>query len=269
MRERLPPAAGFFALTFAIAWGLGGLSILAFGPPGYVIGKSTADPVFFLFFGFAPLFSATVAAATSGGSNALRDLFGRTVRWRIPIRWYAVVLFGIPALGLCEALIASHLSQSGILEYFAPDHPQSLSFSYLTTALMGELLGGPIGEEPGWRGYALPELLESYRPFPSSLILGGIWASWHLPLFFLPGVAQYHMSFAIFGVNVLAISVLITWVFIHARQSVLIAILMHLLFNLTVNSHHLAIVALTNSIAACAVVALGGLSIPLAERRAP
>jgi membrane protease YdiL (CAAX protease family) len=193
----------------------------------------------------------------------------RTVRWRIPIRWYAVVLFGIPAIGVCEALIASRFSQSGILEYFTADHSQSLSFSYLTTALIGELLGGPIGKEPGWRGYALPELLERYRPFPSSLILGGIWAGWHLPLFFLPGVAQYHMSFAIFGVNVLAISVLITWVFIHARQSILIAILMHLLFDLTVNSHHLTIVALINSIAAGAVVTLGGLSIPLAERRAP
>ncbi|WP_256253107.1 CPBP family intramembrane glutamic endopeptidase [Paenibacillus sp. UNC496MF] len=53
--------------------------------------------------------------------------------------------------------------------------------------LLGSLLGGPFGEEPGWRGYALPKLQEKYRILGASLILGVLWTMWHLPFFFIQG----------------------------------------------------------------------------------
>ena len=135
----------------------------------------------------------------------------------------------------------------------------------MLAALIGELLGGPLSEEPGWRGYALPRLLSTRTPLSAALTLGAIWAVWHLPLFFMPGVNQFHMSFVIFAANVIALSVMMTWVFIHTRESVLIAILMHLMINVTENTYHLAVVTAVDWVAAALIIALGGLPAPGAK----
>ena len=91
---------------------------------------------------------------------------------------------------------------------------------------------GPLGEELGWRGFLLPRLLERFGPLAAGLIVGTIWMAWHIPAFLMSGLPQSNMSFPVFMVGGIALSVFVTWLFIHARQSILVAgIIPHALAN--------------------------------------
>ena len=82
-----------------------------------------------------------------------------------------------------------------------------------------------VGEELGWRGYALPRLLERFSPLVASLILGVIWWLWHLPTFFIAGTPQFRQPVVAFLIMTTAYSILMTWIFLHTHGSVLIATL--------------------------------------------
>ena len=84
-----------------------------------------------------------------------------------------------------------------------------------------------VGEELGWRGYALPKLVETRSPLAASLIIGVVWWLWHLPTFFIAGTPQFNQPVVAFLVMTTAYSILLTWVVLHARGSVLIATLFH------------------------------------------
>jgi membrane protease YdiL (CAAX protease family) len=90
-----------------------------------------------------------------------------------------------------------------------------------------------IGEELGWRGYALPRLLAERSALTASLILGALWGAWHLPTFFVPGAPQYGLPFSAFVFLTMAYSVLIGWVYVHTEGSVLVATLLHGAINLS------------------------------------
>jgi membrane protease YdiL (CAAX protease family) len=91
---------------------------------------------------------------------------------------------------------------------------------------------GPLGEELGWRGFLLPRMLGKMAPLSAALILGTIWMIWHIPAFLMSGVPQSNMSFPIFAVGGIALNVFLTWLFLNARQSILIAgIIPHALAN--------------------------------------
>jgi len=92
-----------------------------------------------------------------------------------------------------------------------------------------------VGEELGWRGYALPRLLQARAALLASLVLGLLWAGWHLPSFvYVEAAASYGRSFLVFCVWVLPLTALITWVFLHTRGSVLLASIFHAATNLSV-----------------------------------
>ena len=84
-----------------------------------------------------------------------------------------------------------------------------------------------VGEEIGWRGYALPRLMDRFRALPASLILGVLWAVWHLPTFFLQGTAQSHFPFPAYVLYTSSLSVLFTWFFFRTKGSVLVAWFLH------------------------------------------
>ncbi|MEA5451873.1 CPBP family intramembrane glutamic endopeptidase [Leptolyngbya sp. CCNP1308] len=93
------------------------------------------------------------------------------------------------------------------------------------------LFGGPLGEEFGWRGYALPVLQERYSWRVASLILGIVWGAWHLPLFYMADTAQSHIPVGLFMVSTVALSVLFAWLFNHTGGSVLPALVLHTAVN--------------------------------------
>ena len=90
-----------------------------------------------------------------------------------------------------------------------------------------------VGEELGWRGYALLRLLAERSALAASLILGALWGAWHLPTFFVTGAPQHGLPFSVFVFLTMAYSVVIGWVYVHARGSVLIASLLHGAINLS------------------------------------
>lgn len=95
------------------------------------------------------------------------------------------------------------------------------------------LIGGPLQEEFGWRGYALDRLESKYNAFYSSLIVGVLWSIWHLPSFFIPGTIQNEQSFFAFFTSVLLISILFTWLYNNTNRSVLVVMLFHTSINVS------------------------------------
>jgi membrane protease YdiL (CAAX protease family) len=105
------------------------------------------------------------------------------------------------------------LALPGIVEY-----PLFLGFIIL--------FGGGL-EEPGWRGYLLPALQETYSPLTAGLIVGVVWAGWHLPLVFIPGTIQHTLRLGLYLLQLVELSILLTWLTNRSDGSVLPAILLH------------------------------------------
>src|SRR5207244_4355031 len=117
------------------------------------------------------------------GWGSVRALLGRATRWRVPVRWYALVLLGyglvcLSAVGL-TSLAGGFSPDLGKLQHL----PDGAPLSFLPVMfLLILVVGGPLGEEFGWRGYALPRLQAGHGALAASLLLGILWAGWHLPL---------------------------------------------------------------------------------------
>lgn len=201
------PLAGFFVLAYALTWPL--IPLVSVSP---LLGFPAL---------FGPALAAIIVSTVADGRPGLKDLLGRTVRWRVGARWYAVAL-GLPAV-LALTAAGMHL----LLGAPTPVEFGGLSvLSFVVFVLI-------VGEELGWRGYALPKLLARRSALTASLILGALWGAWHLPTFFVPGAPQYGLPFSAFVLLTMAYSVLIGWVYVHSRGSVLIAMLMHGAINLS------------------------------------
>src|SRR3989442_5448011 len=127
----------------------------------------------------ATRFAALMTAVTQRRAGLLQ-LLRRYVLWRVGIPWYLLVLLGVPAL-----LLIAVLPLRGAVSAF-----RLPALSFWPTYLMGYLLYlvayGPLFEEPGWRGFALPRLEQRSGPLVGTLLLGVLWGLWHLPLFFIP-----------------------------------------------------------------------------------
>jgi len=164
------------------------------------------------------------------GNTGLRDLFARLVQVRVPVVWLLAALFLTP---LCSTLTA------GLARLFTGQVPE-FSPRYLTPqfALWTLALGGPLNEELGWRGFALPRLLQRRSPLGASVGLGVLWAFWHLPLFFIPGSAQYGASFAFYVVFVVCLAIFMTAAHLGTRGSLFIAVLFHTSADATVGLWH-------------------------------
>jgi membrane protease YdiL (CAAX protease family) len=170
--------------------------------------------------------AAIVVTALEGGRAGLRSLLGRVVRWRVAPVWYAVAILGPLVLTLgavaLHVVLGGQPPSIGLLIGALPTLVIYIVYMTLTVAL---------GEEVGWRGYALPALQARYSALLASLILGVLWALWHLPQFFNPDTLYSNLPFVLFLAYIVPFAVLITWVFNSVGGSVLMAILMHALMN--------------------------------------
>ena len=154
----------------------------AAGPSGQLL----THPLFYLAV-YAPTTASLVLTALFGGTAGLRKLLGRLLPWRAGVQWYLVVLLGYPLVGLLAGRAAGLF---GVAQGQIPD------WGHFLWALMQALVvdPGPLGEELGWRGFALPRMLARWRPLKASLILGLIWGIWHLPAFLIVGLPQNRLA---------------------------------------------------------------------------
>ena len=173
--------------------------------------------------------AAIVLVLVEGRKGGLRELLSRFLIWRVGLQWWAVALFfaaipSVAALYLFSLLGGPPVDWSGL-----PPLYTVLPMFILYTIAAG------IGEEFGWRGFLLPRLQTRHNALVSSLIIGVMWAIWHIPQFFIKGTGQYDMQSqggllpAILGYSIFVIvySIQFTWVFNNTKGSVLLAAVMH------------------------------------------
>jgi membrane protease YdiL (CAAX protease family) len=172
---------------------------------------------------FGPFASAVLFSALDGRTGGVRGLLGRLVLWRVSPVWFGFVLL-LPPLCLFCAIFVHALVEGNWGE--APSLSDALDV--LPHLFVTFLIGGPLGEEPGWRGFALPRLRAAWRPIPASVVLGLIWAGWHLPLWW---IADVPTSFGFYVVGVIPLTYLFTWASDRTKGSVLVAMLFHASLN--------------------------------------
>jgi membrane protease YdiL (CAAX protease family) len=220
------PLFSFFFIAYTFSW-------ITFVP--YVLSqwgilpKATSYTLFHVVHTYGPAVAAIIMIRMTEGKAGLIRLRSRIRQWRAGWHWYLFVLVGIPALVVLGIIV-----QPGALASFQGVTP-TLLVSYPLTFLVIIFGGGPLGEEPGWRGFALPRMQPRYGPLRGSLILGIFWCFWHLADFLTPtqgggpgtGLAAFFTNLPIFLLMVLALTIIFTWVFNHTAGSVFIAILLH------------------------------------------
>ena len=192
------PLIAFFALAFALTW--------APTPVG-------------VFMAAGPLLAAVVITAVVDGRRGLRELWSRMIRWRVGWQWYAAALLVPLALALGTGGLNVALGAPGSVI-----GNLSISEAALLFALgLVVPVFAPIGEEPGWRGFALPRLLVGRSPLGATLILAPLVALWHVPLIFI----ESEDLPPIFLLATVAVTFWYTWLFVHTGGSVFITIVAH------------------------------------------
>jgi membrane protease YdiL (CAAX protease family) len=196
----------FLALTFALTWGIAAVLIL--------VGFST--PVFLLAV-WAPGMVGIFLVGRQYGRKGLCSFFRRLTLWRMPLVWWIYLLVGFPAMIYLGAALKGTLNDPFPFSSWTEVLPEIV----FTLFLLG------TNEEFGWRGVALPLLQRKFSPFWAGLILGIIWAAWHIPAFFISGLQYESWSAVPYFGGVIALSVILTPLFNSSRGSLLIAYLYH------------------------------------------
>lgn len=223
---RRHPLLSFFALANALSWlawtpyilSGNGLGVWDYRFPE-ILGSSQIGLLPGLYLG--PIGSAFLVTVIADGRAGLRRWAGRMWRWRVDWRWYAGTLLGVPAV----MLIAGAAFSGGDVRA-----PSLIVLAAYAPALVMQLVTTGLGEEPGWRDFALPRLQHRLGPLRATFVLGPLWALWHLPLFLTDwgGWPDAHWSRpALFVGFCIAFNVIMSWVFNRTGESLPMAMLAH------------------------------------------
>jgi membrane protease YdiL (CAAX protease family) len=214
------PLLGFFALTFAWSWACWALSPT-------IRPELPSLATLLMFAGsFGPSLAAIVVVASTRPVEGLRGWLSRCLQWRIG--WGAWALAVLVPLAVMLLAAGLHIALGGDIATAPASGHLLMTLVNLPLVL---LLGGPLGEEFGWRGYALPVLQDRLGWRAASLGLGLVWGVWHLPLFVIDGTAQAHIPLALFLLSVVAMSVVFAWLVNRTGGSVVAALLFHTAIN--------------------------------------
>ncbi len=186
---------------------------------------------------YAPTWAALIVVGSTNGRQGLRELLKPLADWRVAWRWYLYAV-GVPVLLAVIAVIVHQLRPNQIDPSTVDWKTAAIVFvSSVPFALLAKLPLGPMAEELGWRGFALPRLQRKMSALNASLLLGLLWALWHLPAFWVPGAAlplDQTPSLAgviLYAVDVMGVSIIFTWIYNSTRGSLLIDFLFHAAYN--------------------------------------
>lgn len=211
----------FLVLTFGIAWGMFALFALFPAQIEAFLGPPSGSHPMFILAVYAPAIAALTLVFRHGGGRGLSRFLARLLMWRMPVAWWLVLLVGLPAIFAAGAAVKGTL-----WPYEVPF--ETLGAGLVAIAFMAAL--GPV-EELGWRGLLLPALQRRMAPAGAAIVVGLVWAVWHLPAFLLSGTPQAAWGFLPFVIGTTAASVILTGMFNAARGSILIAALFHFQMN--------------------------------------
>ena len=206
----------FFSLTFGWSWTCWLLTSIVKADSSY------ASSALFFLGGFGPSLAAVAVVAMTGGRAGLSAWLARCLRWRGNWGWMMLVFFS--PLAVLTLAAAMHMALGGSVR---PSPAMDHIALFIANFGLIFLVGGPLGEEFGWRGYALPGMQARLSWRSASLLLGSIWGVWHLPLFFVACSSQNQGSVVAFFVLIVATSVIYAWLFNRAKGSVLPLLVLH------------------------------------------
>jgi len=204
-------------LTFFVT-SLGFSALVAF------IAHATGNKNISILIPLSPSLIAIIITVIGFGRYGLRAMFKGRVVGGLDLGWSMIALLLFPVVGATALLIHSLFGGPGL--------------GLRTTALIPQviiILLISLGEELGWRGFALPRLQKRFSALNASLLLGLVWGFWHLPGFLIGTGVPSDMPFATFLFWIVLASILMTWVYNHTGGSILSAILMHSAANATFN----------------------------------
>jgi membrane protease YdiL (CAAX protease family) len=211
----------FLLLSFGLAWGLFALFIFANEWVTQTFGDLSGRHPLFILAVYSPAIAALLLVGVSAGPAGIGRFLSRVLLWRASPWWYAFLFLGFPVISFAGAALKGNAMTAPLF---------TEPVSALLPAIGFMLILGPV-EEIGWRGFALPILQRRVVPFWAGIILGVIWAVWHLPAFLLSGTPQAAWGFLPFFAGSVACSVILTACFNHARGSLLVAMLFHFQMN--------------------------------------
>ena len=209
----------FFVIAFAYSWTL--QILLAY----------LAEPALYIPSIYGPTLSALILCLVLGGMRRLLEFLKQSFRWKENVIWYIVALLGIAFILLLVRIFHGLSFPSISLDPVQLPKP-AIS---IIVGFLWSLRFGPLAEELGWRGFALPRLQKRMNALVSSLVLGVIWWAWHLPGLLLPELkwAVGGIPPFVFLLTILPGSVLATWIYNNTGGSVLLTILFHGAMNYT------------------------------------
>jgi membrane protease YdiL (CAAX protease family) len=205
------PLISFFGMAFLFSW----IAVI----PLLINPTFPIEPFQILGAFAGPTLSALILISLSEGRHGLGVFFKRYVQWKAGIGWWLIVLFGILIL---LNIIAAVIIGPSILAEFINNIGLILP-TYLLTLVVGVILG-PLWEEPGWRGFAFPRLQERFGPILASVILGALWALWHLPGYVGGWMETNFLALLVYCIG---FSVFAAWIYNNTRGSILLMILLH------------------------------------------
>lgn len=203
----------FLIIAFGISWGIW-IPVMIF------LARGEWHWLFYV--GVYGLFlSGVIVTWIAEGGLGLRQWLKRIFRFRINILWYLLAWFVMP-IGIGFVQHGLYMLFGGRSD-FSEIRP---IWMYPIAVPIAALFAGG-NEEPGWRGFALPKILEFTNPFVGSLLLGLIWAVWHVPLFFSPSWGTSESPFYMFLLSVLGLSIIMTWLYYKSSMSIFPVMLFH------------------------------------------
>ena len=208
------PLIAFFAVAIGIKWGVGVVVKLSGLPP---------DPTLFMYIdqGWSPTIAGLVVAWAAGGTTGLRQLWDQALTWRAPLRWYLVVFVGFPGFVFGIWVFTAFVTDATFT-------PEFLGVGTIVSTFV-VVLFGVLGEELfGWRGFALPRLLDRWGDLTASVLLGVGWWVWHLtPIMLLNVSASALVFLGIFFLANLGFAIVMTWVYRNTGSALLAGVGMH------------------------------------------
>jgi membrane protease YdiL (CAAX protease family) len=223
---RRHPLTSYFAIAFLGTWVVEAIFLLSRDGLGLLPYRSPLEQFTTVSIGTfsGPAMGAFVVTAVIEGKEGVARLARRIVLWRAGLIWYLFVLVGLPAIQTLGTIVLPGVLASATAMSVLPELASYAVF-FVYPAL---IIGGPLGEEIGWRGFALPRLQEKFGPMMASLLLGVLWAFWHWPIWISGQWAQPTLgNIATYIFWITAANFIYTWVFNNTRGSILMAILVH------------------------------------------
>jgi len=218
----------YFILAYALSWSV--FIPIALSANGLI---PVEIPLAYHYLGsFGPMVAAVIVISLTTGKQGLHSLFERLIKWRVEVRYYVFAILAPAALFILAVLLNRlftgawpDLSQLGEADYLPYLGPLGVLGLWLLTY--------GLGEETGWRGYALPRLQRTRPATSATLVLAILWACWHIPaLFYRDTYTEMGLlAFPMLLVSVIFAAMVFTWLYNSTRGSILLVILFHAIFN--------------------------------------